>query len=242
MEVMIGVDPHKGSHTATMLDRDERELARIKVRAGVRQVAELLGVGERLHGPDVGGGVRWRDGLSALPAARRCRRDGAGRAGDVGVTGTGARLWPVDQDRSQRCPLGCRGGVARPVVGGGATGRSRHGVPVVGQAAHRRGPLADQAVLSTARPGRRAGARRDRQGSGRQPGTITARRYRARRCGGTRAAPPGPRARRRDRTPRHRPTGLQGTDQRRGGSVGDDVDGDLRGRPDRRLHADRLQR
>jgi transposase len=42
MEVMIGVDPHKGSHTATMLDGDERELARIKVRAGVRQVAELL--------------------------------------------------------------------------------------------------------------------------------------------------------------------------------------------------------
>jgi transposase len=42
MEVMIGVDPHKGSHTATMLDRGERELARITVRAGGRQVAELL--------------------------------------------------------------------------------------------------------------------------------------------------------------------------------------------------------
>jgi hypothetical protein len=33
MDVMIGIDPHKGSHTATMLDRDERELRRIKVRA-----------------------------------------------------------------------------------------------------------------------------------------------------------------------------------------------------------------
>ena len=42
MEVMIGVDPHKGSHTATMLDRAKRELTRIKVRAGGRQVAELL--------------------------------------------------------------------------------------------------------------------------------------------------------------------------------------------------------
>jgi hypothetical protein len=39
---MIGVDPHKGSHTATMLDRDEVELRRIKVRAGGRHVAELL--------------------------------------------------------------------------------------------------------------------------------------------------------------------------------------------------------
>jgi transposase len=42
MKVMIGVDPHKGSHTATMLDRHEHELRRIKVRAGGRQVAELL--------------------------------------------------------------------------------------------------------------------------------------------------------------------------------------------------------
>jgi transposase len=42
MEVMIGVDPHKGSHTATMLDRAERELTRITVRAGRRQVEQLL--------------------------------------------------------------------------------------------------------------------------------------------------------------------------------------------------------
>ena len=42
MDVMIGVDPHKGSHTATMLDRAEREVMRIKVRAGRRQLVELL--------------------------------------------------------------------------------------------------------------------------------------------------------------------------------------------------------
>jgi transposase len=42
MKVMIGVDPHKGSHTATMLDRREQEVRRIKVRAGGRQVPELL--------------------------------------------------------------------------------------------------------------------------------------------------------------------------------------------------------
>jgi transposase len=42
MDVMIGVDPHKGSHTATMIDRDEHELRRIKVRAGAGQVAQLL--------------------------------------------------------------------------------------------------------------------------------------------------------------------------------------------------------
>ena len=35
---------------------------------------------------------------------------------------------------------------------------------------------------------------------------------------------------------------LEGADHRRGGGVGDDAAGDLRGRPDRRLHAHRLQR
>ena len=41
-DVMIGVDPHKRSHTATMIDRGQRELRRITVRAGRRQVVELL--------------------------------------------------------------------------------------------------------------------------------------------------------------------------------------------------------
>ena len=42
VDVMIGVDPHKRSHTATMLDRTERELRRITVRAGRSQVDELI--------------------------------------------------------------------------------------------------------------------------------------------------------------------------------------------------------
>jgi hypothetical protein len=42
MDVLFGVGPHKGSHTATMLDRAECELSRIKVRAGRRQPSELL--------------------------------------------------------------------------------------------------------------------------------------------------------------------------------------------------------
>jgi hypothetical protein len=33
MAVMIGVDPHKGSHTAVAIDRDETELASVTVRA-----------------------------------------------------------------------------------------------------------------------------------------------------------------------------------------------------------------
>jgi len=42
MVVMIGVDPHKGSHTAVAIDDNEVELARVRVRASSRQVSELL--------------------------------------------------------------------------------------------------------------------------------------------------------------------------------------------------------
>jgi len=42
MNVMIGVDPHKGSHTAVAIDGSEAELAKLKVRASRRQVDELL--------------------------------------------------------------------------------------------------------------------------------------------------------------------------------------------------------
>ena len=122
MDVMIGIDPHKGSHTATMLDRGERELRQITVRAGRRQVGELLawadGVKPRTWAVECAGGM----GYLLVPAARRRRRDGAGCAGDVGVTGAGAGHRPVDQDRSERCPLGGGRRVARPVAGGGAPG------------------------------------------------------------------------------------------------------------------------
>ena len=61
MKVMIGVDPHKGSHTATMLDRHEHELRRIRLRAGARQVDELLawadGVKPRTWAVESAGGM-----------------------------------------------------------------------------------------------------------------------------------------------------------------------------------------
>ena len=98
MKVMIGLDPHKGSHTATMIDGSEHELKRIKVRAGQRQVVELLEWADGVQASDVGGGVRWWDGLSAHAAVGRCRGDGARRAGDVGVAGAGRRDRPVVQE------------------------------------------------------------------------------------------------------------------------------------------------
>ena len=42
MTVMIGVDPHKGSHTAVAIDTDELELAKVRVRASRRQTGTAL--------------------------------------------------------------------------------------------------------------------------------------------------------------------------------------------------------
>jgi transposase len=46
MHVIIGIDPHKASHTAVAVDGDEQELCRTKVRATRRQVDELVGWAE----------------------------------------------------------------------------------------------------------------------------------------------------------------------------------------------------
>jgi transposase len=42
MNVMIGVDPHKASHTAVAIDGDEDQLSSVKVRATHRQVDQLM--------------------------------------------------------------------------------------------------------------------------------------------------------------------------------------------------------
>jgi transposase len=42
MDVLIGVDPHKASHTAVAIDRDEQALSEMRVRASSGQLGELL--------------------------------------------------------------------------------------------------------------------------------------------------------------------------------------------------------
>ena len=42
MKVLIGVDPHKGSHTAVAIDSDESRLGEVRVRATKRQCEALL--------------------------------------------------------------------------------------------------------------------------------------------------------------------------------------------------------
>ena len=43
MSVMIGVDPHKGSHTAVAVDGTEGPVGEVRVRSGPAQVDRLLG-------------------------------------------------------------------------------------------------------------------------------------------------------------------------------------------------------
>ncbi len=42
MAVMIGVDPHKGSHTAVVIGPSEEPLGRMRVRACPDQARQLL--------------------------------------------------------------------------------------------------------------------------------------------------------------------------------------------------------
>jgi transposase len=48
MTVMIGVDPHKSTHTAVAIDRDEQPLARVQLVADRCQVQRLLAWAEPL--------------------------------------------------------------------------------------------------------------------------------------------------------------------------------------------------
>ncbi len=53
MQVIIGVDPHKASHTAVAISSGEDELARKKVRASTNQVPELLAWAEPFPSRDI---------------------------------------------------------------------------------------------------------------------------------------------------------------------------------------------
>jgi hypothetical protein len=87
MSVIIGVDPHKATHTAVAIDRSEAELARAKVRATRRQVPQLLGwaepLGERTWAVESAGGLGYF--RSAAPAT--------------------AKPQPLQEPQAPSCPL-----------------------------------------------------------------------------------------------------------------------------------------
>ncbi len=71
MSVMIGIDPHKGSHAAVAVDEHEEALAEVQVRATRRQTIELLSWAQRFPNPQLGDRVCQRSRVSAGPTADR---------------------------------------------------------------------------------------------------------------------------------------------------------------------------
>lgn len=61
MGVVIGIDPHKASHTAVAIDEHEQQLSRLQIRSGPRQVEQLLawavGFEDRVWAVESAGGL-----------------------------------------------------------------------------------------------------------------------------------------------------------------------------------------
>ncbi len=93
MAVMIGVDPHKRSHTAVAIDGDEVELASVTVRATRRQVDELLGWAtrfeDRIWAIESAGGLGYLLGQQLVAAGERVLDVPATLATRVRVLGSG---------------------------------------------------------------------------------------------------------------------------------------------------------
>ena len=70
---IIGIDPHKGSHTAVVVDCCEVVVATIRVDADRHQRSRLLEWATRVRAAHVGGRGSDRDGCDARSAARRRR-------------------------------------------------------------------------------------------------------------------------------------------------------------------------
>jgi transposase len=117
-EVMIGVDPHKGSHTAVALGTDEVPLGQVRVRASAAQAEQLLawaaawpertwavegagGLGHLLAQQLVAAGERVLDVQPKLAARVRLLGAGAVNKNDP----NDARSVAVAALRSAACPL-----------------------------------------------------------------------------------------------------------------------------------------
>ncbi len=93
MTVLIGVDPHKGSHTAVAIDRDEAVIDELRVTATVGQVDELVGwakpLGERTWAVESAGGLGYLLSQQLVAAGETVLDVPATLAARVRVLGTG---------------------------------------------------------------------------------------------------------------------------------------------------------
>ena len=116
---MIGVDPHKGSHTAVAIGADEVVLGQVRVRASAVQAERLLEWAaawpERTWAVEGAGGLGHLLAQQLVAAGEPVLDVQPKLAARVRLLAAGA----VNKERSQRCPLGCRRGAALAVVPAG---------------------------------------------------------------------------------------------------------------------------
>jgi transposase len=93
MTVIIGIDPHKASHTAVAIGCDEQQLAEIRVRATCQQTAKLLAwaepLGERTWAVESAGGLGYLLSQQLVSAGEEVLDVPATLASRVRVLGTG---------------------------------------------------------------------------------------------------------------------------------------------------------
>jgi len=119
--VMIGVDPHKASHTAVAISAAEEPLGELRVRACAAQAERLLAWAQawpqRTWAVEGAGGVGRLLAQQLLAAGEREKRCAA----QAGRPGAAAGDREHRQERSQRCALGGgRGAALRRLPGGQA--------------------------------------------------------------------------------------------------------------------------
>ena len=110
--VMIGIDPHKGSHTAVVISLAEESLGQLQVRASAAQAGRLLAWAAAW--PERTWAVEGAEGLGHLLAQQLL--SAGERVLDVppklAARGAAAGNRGHQQERSQRCPLGGGRGAA----------------------------------------------------------------------------------------------------------------------------------
>jgi transposase len=120
MDVIIGVDPHKGSHTAVAIGGDEVRLAKVKVRATRRQVDQLLEWAARFEDRtwaiESAGGLGYLLAQQLVGAGERVLDVPATLAARVRVLGTGRSNKNDPNDAHSVAVAALRGPHLKPVA------------------------------------------------------------------------------------------------------------------------------
>lgn len=163
MNVMIGVDPHKGSHTAVAIDGQETALAQLRVRASRRQVDQLLdwaaGFEKRTWAIESAGGLGYLLSQQLVSAGEAVL--------DVPAT-LAARVWPLRSGKSNKNDPNDALSVAVAALrarrpGRRGASRPRHRIAPTGPTKRRSGTVSQPDRLPSPRPADGVGLGRNGQ-------------------------------------------------------------------------------